>query len=175
MKDEFSPRDPIAVANYVIDYTNNHSKPITNLKLQKILFYLQAAFLVEYDTPLMETKFSRWQYGPVSKDVYFSFNDNGASNIKSKAKILNFDTFEVDEPLLKIDSRYKIKVDEYIEKLADYSASNLVQHTHNQSIWSDFKTSISNRNAPDYTDSEIKEYFSENKDQQLWMTQITNQ
>ena len=36
----------IDLANYVITYANQNSKPITNLYLQKILYYIQAEELV---------------------------------------------------------------------------------------------------------------------------------
>ena len=36
----------LSVARYIIDYYNRHERGISNLKLQKVLYFVQAEFLV---------------------------------------------------------------------------------------------------------------------------------
>ena len=44
-------QSPIAVANFIIEVAKKENKPVTNLKLQKVLFFLQGYCLSEYETP----------------------------------------------------------------------------------------------------------------------------
>lgn len=161
-------QDPLAVANYVIKKAVEKGNPVTNLKLQKILFFLQAAFINEFDTPIMDTKFSRWPFGPVSKDVYYSFKDNGSGEIRDEAQTIDFSDFNILTPRIKLDDIYMDKIGEYTTQLLKYPTWKLVQKTHEQSLWSDYEEDIKNFNAKDYTTEEIKEYFSSHSEDKLW-------
>ena len=61
------------VADYVIKYCNNHNMPISNLKLQKILYFVQAAFLSIQGFPCFPDDFVAWNYGPVIPAVYYKY------------------------------------------------------------------------------------------------------
>ncbi|AXF95130.1 Panacea domain-containing protein [Spiroplasma phoeniceum] len=43
---------------------------ITQLKLQKSLYFIYVYFLVNKQKKIFNDKFQRWDYGPVIKDVY---------------------------------------------------------------------------------------------------------
>ncbi len=53
------------VADFFIQMTN-HSEDdqITNLKLNKLLYYAQGAFLARTGKPLFENNMEAWTYGP---------------------------------------------------------------------------------------------------------------
>ena len=162
--------DPNAVANYIVDFANQNSKPLTNLKLQKVLYFLQAAFLVDHNLTLMDIEFSRWQYGPVSRDVYYNFNDRGALQIREKTSVLNMENFSFSVPTLTdIPENIQQALNRYIDTLLDYSASQLVTETHNQAIWADYQDDISRHMAPEYTDDEIRDYFVNHEEDRIWI------
>ena len=46
---------------------------ISNLKMQKLLYYAQGHFSALYDEPLFEERIEAWRYGPVVKNVYDRF------------------------------------------------------------------------------------------------------
>ena len=54
---------------------------ITNLKLQKILYFAQAAHLALCDKPLFEDEIQAWKYGPVVPSVYNIFKQYNADFI----------------------------------------------------------------------------------------------
>ncbi len=162
--------DPNAVANYIVDYANKNGKTLTNLKLQKVLYFLQAAFLVEHDSTLMDIKFSRWQYGPVSRDVYYNFNDRGALPIKEKTAVLNMENFSFSVPTLgKVPNDVEGDLNRYIDSLLTFSASDLVKATHSQALWADYQDDIAKHMAPEYTDEEIRNYFNSHKEDRIWI------
>ena len=47
-------QSPIAVANFIIEVANEKENPVTNLKLQKVLFFIKGYCLSEYNTPQRE-------------------------------------------------------------------------------------------------------------------------
>ena len=54
---------------------------ITNLKLQKLLYFSHVAFLGKYEKLLIEEDFYAWQFGPVIKDLYYELKDCGRNPI----------------------------------------------------------------------------------------------
>lgn len=72
----------IEVAKYVISYCMSMGTPVSNLQLQKILYYLQVYFL-RRGFSLFEADFYAWQHGPVVPEVYYMFSGYGASSIQN--------------------------------------------------------------------------------------------
>jgi len=56
---------------------------ITNLKLQKLLYYAQGFHLALRGRPLFNEDILAWEYGPVVKDVYKKFSKYGGNAIPS--------------------------------------------------------------------------------------------
>ena len=46
MMEKFELQSPMAVANFIIGVAKKEDKPVTNLKLQKVLFFLQGTILL---------------------------------------------------------------------------------------------------------------------------------
>ena len=59
--------DVLRVSNLVIDTAKENGTKLTNLKLQKILFFLQGFYLNKYKSRLINGTFAKWQFGPVEK------------------------------------------------------------------------------------------------------------
>ena len=172
--DQFEIQEPMSVANYIIERAKEKKKPISNLHLQKVLYFLQAAFLVEYGKPIINGEFSRWSYGPVIKKVYGSYKDNGSSSIEDLAPNIS-----IDHNGWNILPPQNIKKEEFdedsicllnstIDTLLNESPWKLVERTHNQSLWSEYEQDIRNHHARDYTNDEILNYFESNKEEQIW-------
>lgn len=61
------------IARYIINFCIDIGNPISNLKLQKILYYVQAAFMIEECEPCFNEEIAKWRHGPVVIDVYQSY------------------------------------------------------------------------------------------------------
>jgi len=55
---------------------------ITNLKLQKVLYISQVAFLGKNNSLLLNGEFEAWDYGPVLPELYHKVKRFGANRIK---------------------------------------------------------------------------------------------
>lgn len=64
----------INVANAFISFTEPEKGDlISNLKVQKMLYYVQGYHLALYDDRFFNEEIMAWQYGPVVPDVYHYF------------------------------------------------------------------------------------------------------
>jgi uncharacterized phage-associated protein len=65
------------VADYFIRLANETGSFISNLKLQKLVYYAQAWHLAIYDIPLFESDFEAWVHGPVIPALYQEYRPFG--------------------------------------------------------------------------------------------------
>lgn len=79
------PFDPRAVANLMLDEADRVGIRITNLALQKLLYFAHGIFLVETKEPLVSGYFEAWQYGPVHPSAYKAFKSAGSNPIHFRA------------------------------------------------------------------------------------------
>lgn len=79
MKSDISALD---VANYIIDLSQKTGEPVTNMKLQKLLFYSYAWYMVETGKKLFDDEVVAWKYGPVIVAAYHAYEQYGADTIK---------------------------------------------------------------------------------------------
>ena len=47
---------------------------MTNLRLQKILYFAQGHYLAKYGTPLFDSEFEAWDYGPICPAIYHRYS-----------------------------------------------------------------------------------------------------
>ena len=122
---------------------NKEREGITNLKLQKILYFAQAYYLAKFNKPLFNNNIEAWEYGPVIPDVYRRFKKYG-----SKPIILEEDESSLSEK----DKEILLK--EIWETFGGYSVSRLVDITHAHAPWKDAYASkdkiISNKSLGEY-------------------------
>lgn len=69
-------------ADLIIDFCNEHGELITNLRLQKLLYYAQAWHLGLYGKPLFPETFQAWIHGPAQPSVYTKYASFGAGAIQ---------------------------------------------------------------------------------------------
>lgn len=98
---------------------------VTNLKLQKLLYYTQGFSLAINDKSLFSEPITKWQYGPVVVPVYFAYKDNGSNGIFPSP---DFDLSTLEENDWDL-------VREVYEVYGQFSAWKLMEMTHNEKPW----------------------------------------
>ena len=155
--------DVIDVCKYIINYSNAHKYSISNLKLQKLLYFVQANFLIKTNHPCFTDEIEAWDYGPVVPKAYYEYQIFGSSSIP---EIKNTSHLEIVDGRLKmVTKEYKdvIKADDkhYIDSVIDqfklYTASDLVRLTHSQSPW---KSAYKSGRNHVISNSSIRGYFN---------------
>ncbi|MFN3967753.1 Panacea domain-containing protein [Flavobacterium sp.] len=65
------------IADYFISLSNETQSLITNLKLQKLVYYAQAWNLAINDKQLISEDFEAWVHGPVIPSLYVQYKEFG--------------------------------------------------------------------------------------------------
>ena len=87
--------DPRAIANFVLDIAEAGGASVTNLALNKIVYFLHGVFLAKNGKPLVSAKIEAWEFGPVFREIYHEFKCFKASGITSRASKKNYSTGEM--------------------------------------------------------------------------------
>ncbi|OUN18796.1 Panacea domain-containing protein [Ligilactobacillus salivarius] len=159
--ERFESQSPMAVANFIIGVAKKEDKPVTNLKLQKVLFFLQGYCLSEYDTPLINGNFSKWRYGPVEEEVYGDFKYYGPAPIENKSVYFNKEKIEFYSEEVNLPNEFKKILQEVISKMLDVETWELVNLTHYHSSWKDYKEQVLAQIVIHYTNEEIAACFND--------------
>lgn len=64
----------MTLAKYVVDKCTDEGCPITNLQLQKILYFIQLNFIKILNIAAFNDDMEAWQHGPVIPEVYDEYS-----------------------------------------------------------------------------------------------------
>lgn len=157
------------VARYIINYSNEKEYSISNLKLQKLLYFVQAYYLsfTSSHEPCFNEEIEAWDFGPVVPIVYHEFKAYGGSDIPpitsyyklgSENNIWSIRKVPFSKECIREEDQVIIR--SIVDKFALYSASALVALTHSQTPWKQAYTPHENAII---TKDSIREYFDGNK------------
>lgn len=111
------------IAHYIVSFCLKENEPVSNLRLQKLLYFAQYRSLKDFRKPLFDDDISAWQYGPVVPEVYFEFCIYGGMPI-----IADYNT--------NLDENTKTFLNCVVKDLKKYSSWDLVKCTHqNGTAW----------------------------------------
>ncbi|MCZ3377279.1 MULTISPECIES: type VI toxin-antitoxin system SocA family antitoxin [unclassified Rhizobium] len=122
--------DPRAIANYVLELAEEDARPVTNIVLQKLIYFCHAFFLLEHEKPLVSGYFEAWTYGPVHPALYKSFKEFGANPIRGRASrydVISGASFVI-EPISDKSARRVIR--SVMVNFSSLSAGQLVDLSH---------------------------------------------
>ena len=139
---------PPATAREVADYflwklDEEVGDNLSNLKLQKLLYYAQGFHLAVMRRELFDSPIAAWKYGPVVESVYHDFKQYRAGAIPKP------DGFDPES--IATDTREIL--DEVFEVYGQFSALRLMEMTHEEPPWRD--TPI----CAEITQGRMKDYF----------------
>lgn len=117
----------IDVAKYFLYKANQDGDLITNLKMQKLLYYAQAWYLVNFDKPLFDDQILAWDLGPVVKNVYDVYKEFRHTPI-----IFEEDFGKNIKQFNKNDLKF---LDEFYDQFSSYSAHDMVNLSHSEAPW----------------------------------------
>ena len=133
----------IDVANFFIDLMKNEDeKGMTNLRIQKLLYFAQVHSLARFGRPLFSEDIEAWKHGPVIREVYFAFPTKG-KRITDVSEDYSPDVFSDEEIALLQDVEQKYR---------QYSTWDLSEITHRDGPWKETQSDsvISNESLKEY-------------------------
>jgi uncharacterized phage-associated protein len=116
------------IANYFLWKAQDENQELlSNMKLQKLIYYAQGLHLALYDFPLFDDKMEAWTYGPVVPDLYHSYKHFEAGGIPADP---NFDPSSIDGDTSEF-------LDEVFNVFGQFSAIRLMELAHSDQCWID--------------------------------------
>jgi uncharacterized phage-associated protein len=116
-----------AVAKAILSlYDPEVGETISNLKLQKLLYYVQGFNLAVFNKPLFNEKIYAWQYGPVVKEVYNKYKTNGSASITPPEDV------DLDRMFSAKEKKLFLEVNKVY---GQFSAGRLMEMTHSEPPW----------------------------------------
>lgn len=150
------------VAHFFIDLAQHQSANetgdlMTNLRLQKLLYFAQGWHLARFAKPLFDAPLAAWRYGPVVPEIYQMYKRNGAMGIDEPSEV-PADAFTNDEYDLLLD---------VAREYGAYSTQALVELSHApKAPWSHTEQ------FAEIPKNEIQAYFAGKDDQLLSFDEI---
>ncbi len=129
---------------FIMKGLDDEESGISNLKLQKLLYYAKGFHQAIFDEPLFPEKLWAWTHGPVVPDVYHEYKKYGRGPITE----LEYD------PTPKLDEDQTELLNEVWSVLGQFSAWKLRDMSHNEKPWLDHE-----RDASMIEDEELSAYF----------------
>ena len=133
------------VARFIVNYSIEIGKPVSNLKLQKLLYFVQVTFLGCLGVPCYGEPVVHWRHGPVVECVYQKYRSYGADSIRDKE--LEYYDFQFDMNTMSIITRrrtynedifedsHQRLIKSVVDKYQDVSPWEMVDLTHQEEAW----------------------------------------
>ena len=105
---------------------------MTNLRLQKLVYYAQAWHLAITGRPLFAEEFQAWIHGPVVPELYSTYSTYTLSPLPRP-----------DGPFPSLDGETESVLDEVWNVYGQFTAKHLEDMTHNEPPWVDAREGYS--------------------------------
>lgn len=96
MRSDTSTYSVKALANWVLDYAEGQGERLSNMALNKLVYFAYEHALVTTGRKLTSAKIEAWDHGPVFREIYSSFKTFGGDPINSRATRYNTRTNSVE-------------------------------------------------------------------------------
>lgn len=122
------------LAKHVLAVADKEDNPVSNLELQKILFFTVGMSIrndvkeIKFFKKIYNNDFEKWRYGPVVPSLYFSYNIYGNKSIQETGQY---------------NENYK-RFDDLIKKLFKIDVYRLVALSHKLDSWLNYEEDILN-------------------------------
>lgn len=136
--------DILDVCRYIINYSNEQKYLITNLRLQKLLYFIQAYFIASADSTKVcfESRIEAWDFGPVVPEAYKEYERFANSQIP---KIESYIVYDKKDLLGGIHREYysdimfdkddKARIQYVVDMFSQCHNATLVEISQKQDPW----------------------------------------
>ncbi|WP_291362917.1 Panacea domain-containing protein [Acetobacter sp. UBA5411] len=118
------------VCDYIITKLDEASDRPSLLKIQKLLYYVQAWHLALHDKPMFNGKFQAWVHGPVNRHIYDRFK--GTKLLYSHISVKDVLYPDCNDQLTDVEREH---IDEVLENYGEFSGAQLERLTHTEAPW----------------------------------------
>lgn len=122
-----NPPYPVTqIAKFLLKKADSDKVEVTQLKLQKMLYYAQGWYLANFDKPLFNERILAWKFGPAIDEIYQKYKSFGKQPITQVVE---------DSEISDLDEATKSFLTELWDVYKPYSSGQLVTSTHLETPW----------------------------------------
>jgi uncharacterized phage-associated protein len=127
------------IANKIIKIASGHDagELVSNMKLQKLLYYQQGFHLAYFEKPLFEESIEAWMYGPVVPSIYEKYKAEGSNGLS------------YDGDVIALSSKEEALFSEVMRVYGEFSAIGLMNLTHSENPWKETSIGVGNEISKD--------------------------
>ncbi|MDR2499051.1 MAG: DUF4065 domain-containing protein [Tannerellaceae bacterium] len=127
------------IANKIIKMASDHDagELISNMKLQKLLYYQQGFHLAYFGKPLFEENIEAWMYGPVVPSIYEKYKTEGSNGLKYEGSVIS------------LTPKEEALFNEVMRVYGEFSAIGLMNLTHSENPWKETSIGVGNEISKD--------------------------
>lgn len=118
------------LANWTLDYADKVGARLTNMALNKILYFLVEDSLLRSKVLLTSAKIEAWEHGPVFREIYQSFKIFGDRPISGRASFYSAAAESVQESIVELNDAEAERLKSVLDALIFKSASELRRMSH---------------------------------------------
>ncbi|GHT67147.1 hypothetical protein AGMMS50239_29810 [Bacteroidia bacterium] len=129
------------IANKIIKIAsdNDAGELVSNMKLQKLLYYQQGFHLAYFSgKPLFEENIEAWMYGPVVPSIYEKYKTEGSNGLNYEGDVIILSS-----------KREEALFNEVMRVYGEFSAIGLMNLTHSESPWKETSIGVGNEISKD--------------------------
>jgi uncharacterized phage-associated protein len=124
------PYDVRDVANYVLDFADSIGRPVSNVTINKIVYFCHEQHLLDTGERLVDAKIEAWEYGPVFRELYSEFKKFGRARITERARRFDFKRRQLLVAPHDIAPADRTRLDLWINQLLQLSPAQLIDLAH---------------------------------------------
>lgn len=125
------------LGHIITHYVNQKGDSVSHKKLQKLLYYVDAWHLVNFNYPIVDEDFEAWVHGPVIPSLYQQLKEFGFNDLK----VINEEYDTVDEEIHAIIIENNLSEDQVdfinsvLNKYGGLSSFDLELLSHSEAPW----------------------------------------
>lgn len=121
------------IVEYVIKYSTSNGIPVNAFRLQIILYFIQAEFMVSKKIPCFNDKIEAWDFMPTIPTVYRKYQGAMWSTL------FPTNNMSVENEIATKDIK---AINEIVDQCSHYSVATLAEITRNQTPWIKARNSV---------------------------------
>jgi len=128
------------VADYFIALSNDTQNLVSNLKLQKLVYYVEAWYLAVYGEPLFKEDFEAWVHGPVVRALYEKYK-----GFSWKPIVQNTKENDSEKIFNQLPKEVQVILQDVVEEYFGLTAFELERLTHAEDPWKSAREGLGNQ------------------------------
>ncbi len=139
----------LEIARYIITKSSDIGKPVSNLKLQKLLYYVQGWYLGLEGVPVFTDNIQAWVHGPVVPTVFFCY------------KAFKWNPISENTRPGDVEVSFTDHIDAVLAAYDHMTAAQLEKLSHEESPWREARGSLppTESSKAVISHESMKEYF----------------